>query len=159
MSHDLITPECNAQRYRYQRARQPPDRGLRGRLNSRPVSELLLNVHDYARAARARLPGDVFDYYEGGALDEISLRENEAAWGRLELVDGGVRRGSDVVKALALGARAVLLGRPVLWGLAVAGEEGARAVLEILRRELDEAMLLCGCATIEDIDGSLLEPG
>lgn len=74
-------------------------------------------------------------------------------------VDGGVRRGSDVVKALALGARAVLIGRPILWGLAVAGEEGARAVLEILRRELDEAMLLCGCTALDDIDGSLLEPG
>jgi 4-hydroxymandelate oxidase len=74
-------------------------------------------------------------------------------------VDGGIRRGSDAVKALALGARAVLVGRPVLWGLAVAGEEGARAVLEILRRELDEAMVLCGCTTLADIDARLLEPG
>ncbi|MGH7550678.1 MAG: alpha-hydroxy acid oxidase [Gemmatimonadota bacterium] len=74
-------------------------------------------------------------------------------------VDGGIRRGSDVLKALALGARAVLVGRPVLWGLSVAGEEGARAVLEILRRELDEAMLLCGCTRIADIDRSLLGPG
>ncbi len=73
-------------------------------------------------------------------------------------VDGGIRRGSDVLKAIALGARAVLVGRPILWGLSVNGEQGALDVLEILRRELDEAMLLCGCATLNDIDGSLLRP-
>jgi 4-hydroxymandelate oxidase len=73
-------------------------------------------------------------------------------------VDGGVRRGSDVLKAIALGARAVLIGRPILWGLTVNGEDGATDVLEILRRELDEAMLLCGCTTLENIDGSLLRP-
>jgi len=74
-------------------------------------------------------------------------------------VDGGIRRGSDVLKAIALGARAVLVGRPVLWGLTVNGEQGALHVLEILRRELDEAMLLCGCSTIADIGGWLLNPG
>ena len=73
-------------------------------------------------------------------------------------VDGGIRRGSDVLKAIALGARAVLVGRAVLWGLCVAGEQGATQVLEILRRELDEAMLLCGCAKLSDIDQSLLAP-
>jgi 4-hydroxymandelate oxidase len=71
-------------------------------------------------------------------------------------VDGGIRRGSDVLKAIALGARAVLIGRPVLWGLTVAGEQGALNVLEILRRELDEAMLLCGCTMLTDINRSLL---
>jgi 4-hydroxymandelate oxidase len=73
-------------------------------------------------------------------------------------VDGGIRRGSDVLKALALGARLVLVGRPILWGLAVGAEEGATKVLEIFRRELDEAMLLCGCAKLADIDPSLLGP-
>src|SRR5213079_1188368 len=73
-------------------------------------------------------------------------------------VDGGTRRGSDVLKALALGARAVLIGRPILWGLCVAGERGAAHVLQILRRELDEAMLLCGCTKLSDIDESLLRP-
>src|SRR2546423_2159587 len=72
-------------------------------------------------------------------------------------VDGGIRRGSDVLKAIALGARAVLIGRPILWGLAVAGEQGALQVLEILRRELDEAMLLCGCTKLSDIGGWLLQ--
>jgi 4-hydroxymandelate oxidase len=73
-------------------------------------------------------------------------------------VDGGIRRGSDVLKAIALGARAVLIGRPILWGLCVGGEQGAIAVLEILRRELDEAMLLCGCTKLGDINRSLLAP-
>jgi 4-hydroxymandelate oxidase len=73
-------------------------------------------------------------------------------------VDGGIRRGSDVLKAIALGARAVLIGRPILWGLCVGGEQGASNVLEILRRELDEAMLLCGCTKLGDINRSLLAP-
>jgi 4-hydroxymandelate oxidase len=73
-------------------------------------------------------------------------------------VDGGIRRGSDVLKAIALGARAVLVGRPILWGLTVDGERGALAVLNILRRELDEAMLLCGCTTVGEINRSLLAP-
>jgi 4-hydroxymandelate oxidase len=71
-------------------------------------------------------------------------------------VDGGVRRGTDVVKALALGARAVLVGRPVLWGLATDGAAGVQAVLEELVAELDLAMALCGCRTVEDITADLL---
>lgn len=83
----------------------------------------------------------------------------DAAGDRCEVyVDGGIRRGSDVLKAIALGARTVMVGRPILWGLCVAGEQGATHVLEILRRELDEAMLLCGCTTLADIDASLLRP-
>ncbi len=73
-------------------------------------------------------------------------------------VDGGIRRGSDVLKAIALGARAVLVGRPILWGLCVEGERGATNILEILRRELDEAMLLCGCTKLSDVGRWLLEP-
>ncbi len=83
----------------------------------------------------------------------------EAAGDLCEIyVDGGIRRGGDVLKAVALGARAVLVGRPILWGLSVAGEEGALHVLEILRRELDEAMLLCGCSKLAEIDETLLKP-
>lgn len=74
------------------------------------------------------------------------------------LVDGGVRRGADVLKALALGAKAVLVGRPVLWGLAVEGETGVRHVLELLQNELEVAMALSGCATIPAIDASLVRP-
>jgi 4-hydroxymandelate oxidase len=93
------------------------------------------------------------------ATCEVLPRIAEAVGARCEVyVDGGIRRGSDVLKAIALGARAVLVGRPILWGLTVSGEEGAVNVLEILRRELDEAMLLCGCTKLGDIDSALLRP-
>ena len=76
----------------------------------------------------------------------------EAVEGRIEVyVDGGVRRGSDVVKALALGARAVLVGRPVLWGLATGGEAGALRVLELLRDEVALALALAGCASPDSV--------
>ncbi len=67
-------------------------------------------------------------------------------------LDGGIRRGSDIFKALALGARAVLIGRPLFWGLAVNGEDGVKAVLELLRDELDATMGMCGKTTVESID-------
>ncbi len=75
------------------------------------------------------------------------------------LVDGGISRGSDVIKALALGADAVAVGRSVLWGLAIDGEAGVAHVLDILRSELDNAMTLCGCATVTDIDHRLIWQG
>jgi len=72
------------------------------------------------------------------------------------LLDGGIRRGADVVKALALGARACLIARPQLWGLAVGGEAGVARVLEIFRSEIDRVMVLCGTRTIADIGPDLL---
>jgi 4-hydroxymandelate oxidase len=81
----------------------------------------------------------------------------DAVAGRAEvLLDGGVRRGTDVLKALALGARAVLVGRPVLWGLTLDGQDGVSAVLEHLRAEIDLAMALAGCANVNDIDRALV---
>jgi isopentenyl diphosphate isomerase/L-lactate dehydrogenase-like FMN-dependent dehydrogenase len=80
-----------------------------------------------------------------------------AVAGRLEVyVDGGIRRGSDVVKALALGARAVLAGRAPLWGLACDGEAGAARVLQLLRDEIELSLALCGCASPEDVASSHL---
>ncbi|CUS03719.2 FMN-dependent alpha-hydroxy acid dehydrogenase [Candidatus Promineifilum breve] len=77
--------------------------------------------------------------------------------GRIEvLIDGGIRRGTDVVKALALGARAVAVGRPVLWGLAAGGQRGVERVLELLRFEVDLAMGLCGAANVSEIGRDLL---
>jgi isopentenyl diphosphate isomerase/L-lactate dehydrogenase-like FMN-dependent dehydrogenase len=67
------------------------------------------------------------------------------------LVDGGIRRGTDVVTCLALGARAVLAGRGPLWGLAVGGERGALRVLEILRDEVELALTLLGCSAPADV--------
>lgn len=76
----------------------------------------------------------------------------EAVGDRAEvLIDGGVRRGTDVLKAVALGARAALIGRPVLWGLAAGGERGLGRVLALLRDEIDLAMALCGCPTVAEV--------
>ncbi|GAA1958248.1 alpha-hydroxy acid oxidase [Amycolatopsis minnesotensis] len=81
----------------------------------------------------------------------------DAVDGRIPvLVDGGVRRGGDVAKALALGARAVGVGRPVLWGLAADGENGVREVLEALRAEFDHALTLCGGRGLADLTRDLV---
>jgi 4-hydroxymandelate oxidase len=80
-----------------------------------------------------------------------------AAGGRAEIyVDGGLRRGSDVLKALALGARAVLVGRPILWGLASEGEFGVRLALAMLRGELEHAMALAGQPRVGDLSRALV---
>lgn len=119
---------------------------------------------DARRAAEHGAKAVVVSNHGGRQLDtapatcEVLPHVVEAAGDLCEVyVDGGIRRGSDVLKAVALGARAVLVGRPVLWGLCVDGEQGAARVLEILRRELDEAMLLCGCTKLSDIGRWLLE--
>ena len=79
--------------------------------------------------------------------------------GRAEVyVDGGIRRGQHVVKALAMGAQAVFVGRPVMWGLVVAGEQGVRGVMQGFRDEVERAMALCGVRTVDEIDASLLAP-
>jgi 4-hydroxymandelate oxidase len=81
----------------------------------------------------------------------------EAVAGKIPvLVDGGIRRGTDVIKALALGARAVLIGRPYLWALTAAGSAGVEHLLRILQTEVRVAMALCGCRTLADVDASVL---
>ena len=80
-----------------------------------------------------------------------------ALGGRCEVyLDGGIRRGTDVLKCLALGARAVLIGRPYLWGLAVDGEAGVRHVLSLLNAELVTAMMFCGCADVADMPSDVV---
>ena len=120
---------------------------------------------DARRAAEHGAKAVVVSNHGGRQLDtapatcEVLPHVVDAAGDLCEIyVDGGIRRGSDVLKAITLGARAVLVGRPVLWGLCVGGEQGATNVLEILRRELDEAMLLCGCTKLSDVGRWLLEP-
>ena len=82
----------------------------------------------------------------------------QAVAGRCEVYfDGGIRRGTDILKALALGARAVLVGRPILWGLAVNGREGVQHTLEMLHAELTCAMALAGRSTLAEIDRSLVQ--
>ncbi|GAA4473174.1 alpha-hydroxy acid oxidase [Phytohabitans houttuyneae] len=95
---------------------------------------------------------------DGAVASVDALAEVAAAVGGRGpvLLDGGVRTGTDVLRALALGASAVLVGRPALWGLAVDGESGARAVLDILAAELEEAMVLAGRPRLSDVDLRLL---
>ena len=92
------------------------------------------------------------------ATIDMLARIVEVAGDRLDVyMDSGIRRGTDVLKALALGARAVFVGRPYAWGLGAAGEAGVRKVLELLRDELSNAMLTSGCARVADIDAALLD--
>jgi len=72
------------------------------------------------------------------------------------ILDGGIRRGSDIVKAIGLGATCVMIGRPVLWGLATSGERGVLAVLQLLRNELKIVMQNCGCRSIKEINRELI---
>ena len=83
----------------------------------------------------------------------------DAVEGDLEVfADSGIRSGADVLRALALGARAVLIGRPTLWGLAVGGADGVERVIGILRDELAEVMAITGAARLSDVDSSVLAP-
>ena len=120
---------------------------------------------DARRAADHGVDGIVVSNHGGRQLDTAPATIDvlgavvEGAGPDVEiLLDGGVRRGTDVVKALALGARAALIGRPALWGLAAGGRPGVARVLELLRDEIDLAMGLCGCPTIGDITRDLLFP-
>ncbi|MGE0584389.1 MAG: alpha-hydroxy acid oxidase [Flavobacteriaceae bacterium] len=93
-----------------------------------------------------------------GSLDALDAIGRELA-NRTELIlDGGVRRGTDVIKALCLGAKAVLIGRPYLYGLAVGGEDGVAAIFEIFRDEMERALTLMGCPDIARLDRSWLLP-
>lgn len=123
----------------------------------------ILTAEDARRAVEHGAAGIVVSNHGGRQLDgtlptsEALPEVVDAVGGRAEVfVDGGIRRGSDIMKALALGARAVLVGRPYLWGLAIAGEAGVTRVLDILREELDLDMALAGRPTIASIDRSLV---
>ena len=124
----------------------------------------ILDPDDAERALDAGAHGVIVSNHGARNLDTApatidalpAVAERVAGRGPV-LVDGGVRRGTDVVKALAFGARAVLVGRPVLWGLAAAGEEGVVAVLEILKKELDLALALSGCRSVSEATRDLVE--
>ena len=118
----------------------------------------LMTAEDAVLAADRGAAGVIVSNHGGRQLDGVAATIDvvgevaEAVGDRVEvLMDGGVRRGTDVVTALALGARAVLVGRPALWGLAVGGEKGARRVLGLLRDELELALALCGCPAPEAV--------
>ncbi|HEY3710385.1 MAG TPA: alpha-hydroxy acid oxidase [Amycolatopsis sp.] len=123
----------------------------------------ILHPEDARLAVAAGVDGLVVSNHGGRQLDTAvstldALPELAAAvGGAIPLVlDGGVRRGTDAVKALALGANAVGIGRPVLWGLAAAGREGVAEVLERLREELDHTLALCGAGTPAELTADLV---
>ncbi len=123
----------------------------------------VLRPDDAARCVEAGAKAIIVSNHGGRHLDTTvatadALPEIAAAvGGKAELyVDGGIRRGTDIVKALALGARAVLVARPVVWGLALDGAEGVRAVLDHLKAELMRSMALCGVARLDEITGDLV---
>lgn len=124
----------------------------------------ILTAEDAVLAVEHGVDGIVVSNHGGRQLDtaipsiEALPEVVEAVAGRCEVyLDGGIRRGTDVLKALALGARAVLLGRPVLWGLAFNGAEGVCHVLELLHNELELDMALAGRPTLDSIDRSLVK--
>ena len=123
----------------------------------------VMNPEDALRAADSGVAGLIISNHGGRNLDtlpstaEALPRIAEKLSGRLPLlVDGGIRRGTDVLKAIALGAQAVLVGRPYLYALSIAGAEGVARVLEILRTEFMMAMALTGRRSIAEIDKTVL---
>ena len=125
----------------------------------------ILTADDAELAVAAGADGIVVSNHGGRQLDgspaslDVLPEVLEMVGGRIPvLVDGGVRRGTDIVKALALGASSVMIGRPAAWGLAAGGEDGVVDVLRILREELENAMTLCGCATVGDITREHVAP-
>lgn len=125
----------------------------------------VLHPDEARRALDCGVDGLIVSNHGGRQLDGAPASLNalpavlDAIAGRAPvLIDGGIRRGSDVVKAIALGATAVLVGRPQLWGLSVAGEAGVGHMLEIFRREIDRALGLMGARRFADLSrGDLLE--
>jgi 4-hydroxymandelate oxidase len=125
----------------------------------------VMTAEDALLAVEHGADGVVVSNHGGRQLDGVAGTMDalpevvEAAAGRAEvLLDGGVRRGTDVVKALALGAAAVLIGRPYLWGLAAAGDRGVRWVLETLRDEFAAAMRLTGATTVAGVTRTMVAP-
>ncbi len=139
---------------------------LAGEANLPVLVKGLCRPDDAVLAVEHGAAGVVVSNHGGRQLDgapatiEVLPQIVEAVGGRLPVViDGGIRRGTDVLKALALGACAVQVGRPVLWGLAVGGADGVTTALEILRHELEHAMALAGCSTLADLTPDLVRPG
>ncbi len=136
---------------------------VRGRWRGKLLVKGIVEPDDASRAIDLGVDGIVVSNHGGRQLDSVPATVDAlpgvvaGARGRVEvLVDGGVRRGTDVIKALALGARAVLIGRPYVYGLIVAGERGAGAILDLFREEMDRAMTLMGVANVADLDPSWL---
>jgi isopentenyl diphosphate isomerase/L-lactate dehydrogenase-like FMN-dependent dehydrogenase len=138
-------------------------RWFREQWKGKLVVKGVLRGDEVPRMVDLGVDGIIVSNHGGRNLDcvrasiEILPEVVEAARDRVEVfMDGGIRRGTDVVKALALGARACLVGRPYLFGLAVGGEAGVSRVIEIFRNEIEHTMAMMGCASVADIDRSMV---
>jgi isopentenyl diphosphate isomerase/L-lactate dehydrogenase-like FMN-dependent dehydrogenase len=123
----------------------------------------ILHPDDARRAVSAGVDGIIVSNHGGrqvdgaiGALEALPAVVEAAGGGVPVLFDSGVRTGSDMVKALALGARAVLIGRPYMWGLGLGGEQGVRAVLRAFLADFDLAMALSGLVALEQLSPDIL---
>jgi isopentenyl diphosphate isomerase/L-lactate dehydrogenase-like FMN-dependent dehydrogenase len=141
-------------------------RWLRERWKGPLVVKGIMRSDEVAELVELGVDGLVVSNHGGRNLDcvrpSIAVLPEvlEAVDGRVEVyLDGGVRRGTDVVKALALGARACLIGRPYMFGLAAGGEAGVARVLAIFATEIENAMGMAGCATVADIDAGVAQNG
>jgi 4-hydroxymandelate oxidase len=127
------------------------------------VAKGIMTAEDVEACVTAGVDGVIVSNHGGRHLDntlatiEVLPEAVAAAKGRIEIfLDGGIRRGADVVKAIALGAKAVFIGRPLFWGLAVDGERGVARVLDILREEIEITMAKCGRQNIASIDSTVV---
>ncbi|TMJ82870.1 MAG: alpha-hydroxy-acid oxidizing protein, partial [Alphaproteobacteria bacterium] len=139
---------------------------IRDRWPRKLIIKGLLSVEDIARAAEIGADAVAVSNHGGRQLDwsiapiDILPAAREAVGRRIAiLVDGGMRRGTDIIKALALGADAVLIGRAALYGVAAAGALGAKRALDILREELDRDLGLLGVPSLADLSRKLLVRG
>jgi (S)-mandelate dehydrogenase len=137
-------------------------KALRDEWPHRLIVKGLTDPADCARCYALGVDGVVLSNHGGRQLEDVVsgfdvIQHVEIPDGRALLVDGGVRRGADIVKALALGADAVMLGRATLYGLAAAGQAGVEQVIETLRLEIDNTLALVGCPNAAELDRGVLQ--
>jgi 4-hydroxymandelate oxidase len=123
----------------------------------------ILRPDDAQKAISSGADGIIISNHGGRQLDtavptlkQIEPIRKQVGNQTLIIVDGGIRRGTDILKCIALGANAVQIGRPILWGLNYGGQEGIELVLNIINNEFTESMILSGCRNIQEIDRDLV---
>jgi L-lactate dehydrogenase (cytochrome) len=152
LTHDIFTMSTSPFSW-------PDIEWIRARWPGRIVVKGLMAAEDAVTAVSTGADAVVVSNHGGRQLDgamatiQVLPEIAEAVGGTADvLLDGGIRRGTDVLKAVALGAKAVLIGRPYLWGLAVAGQQGVERILDVLREEMLRSMTLLGCPSVTALD-------
>lgn len=123
----------------------------------------ILRKEDAILAVKAGCKGIIVSNHGARLLDgvpatiEVLSEVSKAVYGQIEImIDGGIRTGTDVFRAMALGANMVFIGRPVIYGLSVNGTNGVENILNILSQELDSTMALSGCSNVQEIDSDVV---